>query len=119
MNKVILIGHIGQDASIKEIGSATITEFTLATSKMVKKNDAWESVTEWHNVKAFKTGKLSDYLKKGQQVGIEGEIKTETWEKDGQKKYKTIIVANSIELIGNKPQSGQQSTKGDGEDLPF
>ena len=106
MNKAILIGRLGQDPEIRQTNNGNVVNMSVATSD---KKDGQE-ITEWHSVVCF--GKTADnvakYPKKGQQVGIEGKIQTRSWEKDGEKKYKTEIVAWAIEFL-SPPAKTEQS----------
>lgn len=97
MNKVILIGRLGKDAETKEINNQNLITFSLATSETYKdKNGEKVEATEWHNVAYWsKSKKITEYLKKGILVSIEGKIKT-TKKED---KYYTNIQANDIEIL--------------------
>ena len=106
LNKVTLIGRLGQDPEIRytQSGSA-VANATIAT------NDYWtdkqgekQERTEWHSIVLW--GKLADlaqsYLKKGSQVYVEGAIETRSWEKDGAMRYKTEIKVFKIEFLDSK-----------------
>lgn len=96
MNSVTLIGNVGKDPETRQTQNSSVTNTTLATT--------YGEDTEWHNLQAW--GKASEiiqkYVKKGDKIAIQGRIKTETWEKDGERKYKTVIVVNTIEMLGSK-----------------
>lgn len=105
MNKVILTGKLGRDPEIKVTkNDAIVCNLTLATSENVKKGDVWKKQTEWHNIVLF--GKRGEYIAnnagKGSTVSVIGKIKTETWEKNGEKKSKVVIIADDIELLAGK-----------------
>jgi single-strand DNA-binding protein len=106
LNKVMLIGNLGQDPEMKETGSGlTIASFGIATTEKTKN----KGHTEWHNIKAF--GKLAEicgeYLRKGKQVYVEGRIQTSRWEDhDGTKRQKTEIIASVMQMLGNKQGDG-------------
>ncbi|MEK6540075.1 MAG: single-stranded DNA-binding protein [Deltaproteobacteria bacterium] len=109
VNKAILVGRLGKDPEIKYTPSGTaIANFTIATSENYKDKDGQKQErTEWHRIVAF--GKLAEicgeYLAKGKQVYIEGRIQTRSWDdKDGNKKYMTEIVANTMQMLG-KPDA--------------
>jgi single-strand DNA-binding protein len=105
MNLVILSGYLGQDVESKSISQdLTISNLSLATSRFVK----GEKTTDWHNIKLFNHEKLLPYLKKGSNILINGFTSTESWEKDGQKFYKTIVTVEKIELLST-PNSDQNS----------
>ena len=116
VNRVILIGRLGGDPEIKYLpsGDASAT-FSVATSEKWKDRQTGEQreKSEWHNIKMF--GKLAEiagqYLKKGAQVYLEGQITTETWEKEGVKHYKTVIKCNSMTMLGSKDAGGNQSAQ--------
>lgn len=103
LNKVMIIGRVGKDPDIRVTqGGLAITKLTVATS--FKKKDKTEE-TEWHSVTVFdKTAQLvNNYVKKGNRIFIEGRLKTDTWEKDGVKHYKTGIIGENIILLESKP----------------
>ncbi|MCL5782279.1 MAG: single-stranded DNA-binding protein [Patescibacteria group bacterium] len=109
LNKIFIIGNLTKDPETRALPSGSkVTSFGVATNRMFKNRDgAKQEMTEFHNVTAFdKLGELSgQYLRKGQQVLVEGRIQTRSWESDGQKKYRTEIIAENIQF-GAKP-SGQ------------
>ncbi len=118
VNKVLLIGRLGQDPELKYTPSGTpVCNFSLATSEnWADKNGQKQERTEWHRVVVW--GKLAElcnkYLAKGRQAYIEGSLQTRSWEKDGQKKYTTEINAKTIQFLGG-PSSGKDVYK---EDAP-
>ncbi len=105
VNKVVLIGNLGRGPDVKRIDGGSIkVSFTLATNDYYK-NKAGERVskTEWHNVVLW--GKLAElgekYLVKGKQVYVEGRLQSRSFEgRDGEIKYVTEVVANSMILLG-------------------
>ncbi len=114
MNRVILIGRLGKDPEIKQTtGGKNVCKFTLATSYKPKDGD---EKTQWHNVAAWgQLGKLChEHLSKGREAAIEGRIEYHEYEKDGDKKYWTEIVAESVKFLGAKPKDGGGG-KGDGK----
>ncbi|OQB44400.1 MAG: Single-stranded DNA-binding protein [bacterium ADurb.Bin157] len=101
MNKVILMGHLGKEPDLKYTPDGkAIASFSLATTKKYKQ----ESKTEWHNITAWeKLAEIcSQYLKKGSKILCEGEINYQSWEKDGQKHYKTVITISNMEMLDKK-----------------
>lgn len=98
--RVVLLGNLGKDPELKEFGETKVCNFSLATSERVKE----ENVTEWHNCTAFGNvaENLAKYKKKGETVLVEGRIKTEKYEKDGENRYTTKIIAQSVKFIGGK-----------------
>ncbi len=100
MNKVILIGRLGQDPESRfSQSNVQVCNFSLATSRKVKGEDQ----TEWHRIVCFnKTAEIAQqYLTKGSQVCIEGMIQTSEYEKDGEKRYSTNIVCNNLQMLGS------------------
>lgn len=107
VNKVILIGNLGQDPETRYLpNGAAVTNLTLATSESWKDKETGEQreKTEWHRVKFF--GRLAEiageYLKKGSKVYIEGSLETRQWEKDGQNHYTTEIKAREMQMLDGR-----------------
>ncbi len=123
VNKVILVGRLGQDPDIRySPGGVAVAKFSLATNDSVSAGEGkWEDRTEWHRIVTFgKTAEFcGNYLSKGRQVYIEGSIRTNQWEDaQGQKRYMTEIIAREIQLLGSaegQSQSQSQGTQGQGQ----
>ncbi len=127
VNKVIIIGRLGQDPETKAVGQgATVTRLNVATSETwIGKDGQKQERTEWHRISVW--GKLAEicgkYLSKGRQVYVEGRLQTRSWEDNGQKKYSTEIVANTVQFLGsantensaNTGSSANQSSQGGGD----
>jgi len=82
LNKVMLIGRLGKDPEIRYMQNGTaVANFTMATNRNVKKGDAWEEETDWHRIVAWDklAETASKYMKKGQMVYIEGQLRTRDW----------------------------------------
>ena len=114
LNKVMLIGNLGQDAEHRFTTNNTeVTSFSVATTYGYKNKDGnWVNETTWHNVVAFS---LSDFyknaLKKGKKVYVEGRISKRDYEnKDGQKVYVTEIVADRNGIIPLDPRDDRGSS---------
>ncbi len=111
VNKVILVGNVGKDPETRYLDESTaITKFPMATSETYK-NKAGErvSTTEWHNIVLWRglAQVAEKYVKKGTQIYIEGRIKTRSYDDaDGNKKYITEIVGDSMQLLGRRPDDG-------------
>lgn len=113
INKVILVGNLGNDPEVRYGQSgAAITTISVATSESWKDKDGnLQERTEWHRVKFF--GRLAEiageYLKKGRQVYIEGSLRTEKYQdkQTGQDRYSTDIIANEMQMLGGNPGSGE------------
>lgn len=112
INKVILIGNLGQDPKVHTIQSNSIvTQLSVATSRRVKQADGqYADETEWHRVVCFsKLAEVArDYLSKGKQVYIEGRLRTRKWtDKDGTEKYVTEIICETLKLLGRRDDGAQ------------
>jgi len=107
VNKAILVGYVGNDPEVRYLDSGTpVANFRLATSENYT-NKTGEKVTqtEWHNIVLWRglAEVAEKYVKKGTQVFIEGRIRTRSWDdRDGNKRYTTEIVADSMQLLGKK-----------------
>jgi single-strand DNA-binding protein len=118
VNKVILVGNLGGDPESRTTGGGTVvTTIRLATSER-RKDDAgqWTDHTEWHRVVAF--GKVAEnvakYLKKGRQIYVEGKIRTRKWQdKDGQDRYTTEVLADTVQFLGGRDGEGGGGGGGD------
>ena len=119
VNKVILIGHLGQDPEIRYMPSGgAVANLTLATSESWRDKQTGEmkEKTEWHRVVIF--GKLAEiageYLKKGSQIYVEGSLQTRKWtDQSGQDRYTTEVVVNiggAMQMLGGNGgnQAGSQ-----------
>ena len=107
LNKVILIGNLGADPEIREMGDGTkMAKFSIATTEKYKnKQGELVSNTDWHNIVLWRrTAELAEqYLKKGDSVCIEGKIKTRSWEdENGVKKWATDIQGDNMTMLGSK-----------------
>lgn len=105
-NKVQLIGNLGMDPEMKNFDNGQMARFSIATSDKYT-NAKGEQVenTQWHNVVAWgKTAEIAEkYLRKGQQVAIDGRLETRQYDdKDGNKRYITQVVCNELLMLGKK-----------------
>ncbi|MFD1009305.1 single-stranded DNA-binding protein [Oceanisphaera ostreae] len=117
INKVILIGHLGQDPEVRYMPNGNaVANITLATSETWRDKQSGEQKerTEWHRVVFF--GKLAEivgeYQRKGSQIYIEGRLQTRKWQdQSGQDKYTTEVVVDmggTMQMLGGRPQGGGQ-----------
>ena len=117
INKVILIGRLGKDPEIRSTpNGTTVAKFTLATDeRFTDKSGEKQERTEWHNIVAW--GKLAEicgqYLRKGKLIYIDGSLRYDSWDdkETGQKRYRTEIVANQMQMLDRK---GDESGAGGG-----
>ncbi len=118
LNKVILIGNLGRDPELKRTpGGAAVTEFSIATTERFNdKNGQRQEQTEWHNIVVWnkQAETAAQYLKKGSSVYVEGKLKTRSWEDNGQKRYRTEIVASHFQFLDSRSDNGGQSQGGFG-----
>ncbi len=113
INKVILVGNLGNDPDVKYTQSGmAVTRISLATTSVRKDRDGNnQERTEWHRVVFFgKLGEIAgEYLRKGSQVYVEGEIRYDKFTgQDGVEKYTTDIVANEMQMLGGRGEGGEQ-----------
>ncbi|SIT39657.1 Single-stranded DNA-binding protein [Paraburkholderia piptadeniae] len=112
VNKVILVGNLGADPEVRYLPSGdAVANIRLATTDRYKDKQSGEfkEMTEWHRVSFF--GRLaeivSEYLKKGSSVYIEGRIRTRKYQaQDGTDRYSTEIVADQMQMLGGRSGSG-------------
>jgi single-strand DNA-binding protein len=132
MNKLVLIGRVGGDPVIKEVGQSTVCKFSLATSESYTKNGEKVTETEWHNLVFW--GKqcevLQKWVHKGDLFSATGKVKTRKYEdKEGVTHYATEVICNEFEFIssgkkqdeGIKPSDAKKTTvksMSNIEDLP-
>ena len=105
VNKVILLGRLGQDPELKYTpGGAAVCNFSMATTEAwTDKQGQKQEKTEWHRIVVW--GKLAElcnqYLAKGRQAFVEGRLQTRSWDdKDGTKRYTTETMATTVQFIG-------------------
>lgn len=109
VSKTILLGRLGADPELKYTPSSlAVTTIKLATNQKTKKGEE----TEWHTVVFFgkQAETVNQYMQKGRQIYVEGKNKTKTWEKDGEKRSKTEIIADTFQFIGSRADSGVQAS---------
>ena len=120
LNKAIIIGNLTRDPEIKALPSGvTVATIGVATNRVWKdKNGAKQEDTQFHNVVVFgvQADNVGRYLKKGQSVMVEGRLQTRSWDgQDGQKKYRTEIVADRVQF---GPKGGAPGAGGARQDVP-
>lgn len=119
INKVILVGNLGKDPEVRHLeGGISVANFTLATNEYYKdKQGTRVERTEWHNIAAWRglAEMAEKHLKKGQQVYIEGKIRTRQYQdKENQTRYITEIIADEITMLGGRPQAGDGQAQTNG-----
>ena len=116
INKVILIGNVGQDPEVRYTGDANngakVATVRLATTERYRdRNGNPQEHTEWHNVVVWRNQAdvVEKYVKKGTQLYVEGRIRTRSWDdQNGNKRYTTDIVADTLQLLGRRPENNAQ-----------
>jgi single-strand DNA-binding protein len=120
LNKVLLLGNLGADPELRVTpGGQAVLKLRLATTESyLDRNNARQERTEWHSVTVWgKRGEaLAKILSKGSSIFVEGSIRTSSYEKDGQKHYRTEINANNILLTGGRRGEGASMGGGGGRD---
>ena len=119
INKVILVGNLGNDPETRYMPSGgAVTNISIATSKSWKDRDSGEQKekTEWHRVVFFnRLAEIAgEYLKKGSKVYVEGELRTNKYDKDGQTRYSTEIVANEMQMLDSRGGGSMEAPSGGG-----
>lgn len=109
LNKVMILGRLGQDPEMRYTQNQTpVVNLSVATSEYRKDNVGEKNeFTEWHKIVVFskQAENCQKYLSKGSQVFIEGKLQTRSWDKDGEKRYSTEIVAQNVQFVGSKSQA--------------
>lgn len=120
LNKVMLLGNLGADPELRmTAGGQAILKLRLATTETyLDKSNVRQERTEWHSITVWgKRGEaLAKILAKGSNIFVEGSLRTSSYEKDGEKRYRTEIVANNILLTGRRA-GGEAGARGGGDDF--
>ena len=128
MQKVQVIGRLGKDPELREVGESKVVNFSIATTeKGFTRQDGTkvEDHTEWFNCTAW--NRLADviakYLKQGDLIYIEGKNRTRSYDKDGETRYVTDVIVSQMEMLGSKgggqSEAPQQEPQQEEDDLPF
>lgn len=114
VNKIILLGRVGKDPEVRDLGSNTkVASFSLATSESYKNKDGeWVEQTEWHSLQVF--GKLAEYcgekIRKGDQIYAEGQLRTRSYDaSNGEKKYVTEVRVERLQKVYTSTPQTQAS----------
>ena len=109
INLVVLIGRLTRDAEVKYTNSGTpVTKFSLAVNRKKKSGDGWSDEVSYIDIVLWgKQGEaLQQYLSKGKQISVSGELRQNRWEQDGHARSKIEVVASSVQLLGGNSNSG-------------
>lgn len=113
LNSVMVIGRLTRDAERKYTSAGlAVCKFSIANGYSKKVGDKWEEQVNFFDVTLFgKSGEsLAQYLVKGKQVAVCGELRQERWEKDGDKRSKVEIIAQNVQLLGGKDSHGDKAS---------
>ncbi len=122
LNKVMLIGNVGNDPEIRYLdsnpqgpqGNAKVASFRLATTERYRdRNGETRENTEWHNIVAWRSNAdvIEKFVHKGSQIYVEGKLRTRKWtDRDGKDRYTTEIQVDNLQLLGKRPDR-----EGDGQ----
>jgi len=116
-NRVVLMGNLTRDPELRYIPSGTaVSDVTLAVNDRVKKNDQWVDEVTFVDVTLWaRTAEVAnEYLSKGSNILIEGRLKLDRWEKEGQKHSKLRVIAEKMQMVGGRSVGGGESGGGDG-----
>ncbi|GHV77839.1 single-stranded DNA-binding protein [Spirochaetia bacterium] len=120
INHVVLVGRLTRDAELKyTAGGQAVCKFSIAVNRNKKSGDQWVDEANFFDITLWgRQGEaVNQYLIKGKQVGIDGELRQDRWEQDGQKRSKVEIVANNLQLLGGGSSGGggYQERRGDAD----
>ena len=109
INRVVLVGRLTRDAELKYTATGqAVCKFSVAVNRRRKNGDQWEDEANYFDVVLWgRQGEsLNQYLVKGKAVGIDGELRQDRWQQDGQNRSKVEIVAGNIQLLGGNSGAG-------------
>ena len=113
LNMLALIGRLTHDAEMKFSGGGTaIISFSLAVNKRKRFGEQWKDEAQFFDCTFFGKGaeSIEAWMKKGKQVAIQGELRQNRWEQDGQSRSKVVIVATSVQLLSSPGDSKQEGS---------
>lgn len=118
LNKVMLIGNLTRDPEMKAIPNGMkVTNFSIATNRVWKDKDgSKKESTEYHNIVVFgrQAETVAQYMKKGNNIMVEGRLQTRSWEAEGKKNYRTEIIADNIQFGARGSSDGSSSSYNSG-----
>jgi single-strand DNA-binding protein len=122
LNHVVLIGRLTRDAELKYTsGGQAVCKFSIAVNRRKKTGDQWEDEANFFDIVVWgRQGEsLHPYLVKGKMVGVDGELRQDRWQQEGQNRSKIEIVANFLQLLGGGPSERQGSSGGGSKDSSY
>jgi single-strand DNA-binding protein len=117
INHVTLIGRLTRDAEYKVLQSGqAVCNFSIAVNRRRKVGDQWEDEANYFDIVLWgkQADSLNRYLVKGKQIGIDGELRQDRWQQDGQNRSKVVVSANNIQLLGGGATTGGTGFPGGG-----
>lgn len=121
INVVTLVGRLTRDSELKYTNSGTaVCKFSLAVNRKKRSGDQWTDEVSYFDVVLWgKQGEaLQQYLSKGKQVAVSGELRQNRWEQDGQSRSKVEIIANNLQLLGGNTGGGNSNYGGGRSEAP-
>ena len=121
LNHVVLIGRLTRDAELKYTsGGQAVCKFSIAVNRRKKNGDQWEDEANFFDIVVWgRQGEsLHTYLKKGKMVGIDGELRQDRWQQDGQNRSKVEIITNYLQLLGGSSGDRQNNNTSPGDSSP-
>ena len=118
INVVVLVGRLTRDCELKSTqGGTSVCRFSVAVNRRKKTQDSWTDEVNYFDVVLWgkSADSLKSYLTKGRQVSIEGELRQNRWEQDGQARSKVEIVANNVQLLSSPTGQGMPADPSMGE----
>jgi len=115
LNHVVLIGRLTREAELKYTsGGQAVCKFSIAVNRRKKNGDQWEDEANFFDIVVWgRQGEsLHPYLIKGKMVGVDGELRQDRWQQDGQNRSKIEIIANYLQLLGGGSSSGDRQSGG-------
>lgn len=125
LNRIVLIGRLTKDPELRYTpNGVAVCTFALAVDRM-RKNAQGEKETDFINIVVWQkqAENCANYLSRGKMAAVDGQLRIETWEKDGERKYKTVVNAENVRFLSPKDAGGSEFIAGEIEhsddDLPF
>lgn len=118
INRVILVGRVVKDAELKFTPSSTpVTRFSVAVNRSRKNGDQWEEEVSYIDIVLWgrSAESISKFLTKGKQVAVEGELRQNRWEQDGQQRSKLEVVASNVQLLSGGTATGSGNAQSQGQ----
>jgi single-strand DNA-binding protein len=113
LNHVVLIGRLTREAELKYTsGGQAVCKFSIAVNRRKKNGDQWEDEANFFDIVVWgRQGEsLHPYLVKGKMVGVDGELRQDRWQQDGQNRSRIEIIANYLQLLGGGQSSGERQS---------